>query len=65
VDQAWTMYFLQCRHQLTEQVKDNLACQILRPIINYVPKRETTFRVLHQYHYVQTNERTFLHGKLV
>jgi hypothetical protein len=65
VDQARTMYFLKRRHQLTEQVEDNLAGQILRPIINHVPQRETTLRVLHQYHDVQADERAFLHGELV
>lgn len=39
VDQARTMYFLERRHQLTEQVENNLAGQILRPIIDHVPQR--------------------------
>lgn len=65
VDQARTMYFLERRHQLTEQVENNLTGQILRPIIDHVPQRETTFRVLHQYHDVQADERAFLHGELI
>jgi len=39
VDQARTMYFLERRHQLTEQVENNLAGQIIRSIIDQVPQR--------------------------
>jgi len=39
VDQARTMYFLERRHQLTEQVENNLAGQIIRSIIDQVSQR--------------------------